>query len=57
METTSAIAMALISNINNVAAVPLGQAAQLGADAEGMARVLPDADARRVPVAAFQSSI
>lgn len=43
---------AIPSRVPNLTGTPLSRAA--GAD---LSQVLPDADARRVPVAAFQSSI
>ncbi len=47
----------LVVGIEDVRAVPLGRLAQEGKGAESMCRVLPGYDAKRVAVAAFQSSI
>jgi len=48
---------ALSTGILDARAVPLGRLAQEGNGSEGMSRVLPGFDAKRVAVASFQSSV
>ena len=57
MGTSAEAKSVLPAAIEDVRALPLGQLAQEDKGAEGMHRVLPGYDAKRVAVAAFQSSI